>query len=91
MTKSQRPWYVYILQCSDGKFYAGVTTDINERLKTHQEGRGSYFTRCRLPVKVVYSEPHDSQSSARKREMQIKKWGKRNKQELVDGYAGFPH
>lgn len=51
----------YILECSDGSYYVGSTTDIERRLREHNTGRGYDYTKARRPVKVVYTEEHDSE------------------------------
>jgi putative endonuclease len=78
-------WYVYIIQCSDGSLYTGVTTDISRRVKAHNEKSGGSYTRIRAPVKLVYQEPAQNQSTALKREAQIKRWTKEKKLALING------
>ena len=46
-------WVVYILCCSDGKYYTGVTSNIEKRVNAHSAGETSKFTRARLPVKLL--------------------------------------
>ncbi|HZJ84065.1 MAG TPA: GIY-YIG nuclease family protein [Syntrophomonadaceae bacterium] len=66
-------FYVYILSCADNTYYTGYTIDIEQRLKKHNEGKGSKYTRARLPVKLAYLETLSSKSEAMKREIAIKK------------------
>ena len=66
-------WSVYILRCSDGTLYTGITTDLAERLSAHRGGSASRYTRARLPVRLVYQERQPDRSSASKREAAIKK------------------
>src|SRR5882757_869525 len=72
MAINTRQWFVYILKCSDGSLYTGVTTDVKRRSKQHNAGTASRYTRSRLPVRVVYQEPHASRSLALKREWTVK-------------------
>ncbi|NLY71102.1 MAG: GIY-YIG nuclease family protein [Clostridiales bacterium] len=65
--------YVYILECNDGTFYTGWTTDLGRRIEEHNSGKGSKYTRGRLPVKLVYYEVFDYKSDALRREYKIKK------------------
>lgn len=65
-------WRVYIVECGDGTLYTGVTNDIDARIKAHNEGLGAKYTRCRLPVKLLYSENKRNRSTASKREAAIK-------------------
>ncbi len=76
--------YTYILKCSDNSFYTGYTTDLENRLKTHNEGLGAKYTRGRLPVQLVYYETFETKSEALKREIAIKKLTKSQKEKLIE-------
>ena len=76
-------WLVYILRCSDGSLYTGITNDLPKRLKAHAAGKASRYTRSRLPVKVAYSEPQTNKSAALKREAAIKRLRRAEKDGLV--------
>ena len=78
-------WLVYLLRCSDGSLYPGITNDLPKRLKAHAAGRASRYTRSRLPVKLAYSEPQRSKSAALKREVAIKGLRRPEKVRLVAG------
>jgi predicted GIY-YIG superfamily endonuclease len=88
-TPSRRPsrsrWLVYILRCSDGSLYTGITNDLLKRLNAHAAGRASKYTRSRLPVKLAYTEPQKSKSAALKREAAIKRLCRAEKDRLVTG------
>ncbi|WP_040213877.1 GIY-YIG nuclease family protein [Clostridium polynesiense] len=75
--------YVYILQCSDDTLYTGWTNNLEKRLETHSKGKGAKYTRCRLPVKLVYFESHEDKISAQKREYAIKKLTREQKLKLI--------
>ena len=76
-------WLVYLLRCSDGSLYPGITNDLPKRLKAHAAGRAPQYTRSRLPVKLAYSEPQRSKSAALKREAAIKKLRRPQKDQLL--------
>ena len=78
-------WHVYLLRCSDGSLYAGITNDLPKRLKAQAAGKASKYTRSRLPVKLVHSEPQKSKSAALKREAAIKTLRRAEKDRLVAG------
>ena len=78
-------WFVYILRCSDGSLYTGVTTDVKRRSEQHNAGIASRYTRGRLPVRVAYQEPHPSRSLALKREWQVKAMARLEKESLIRG------
>jgi len=78
-------WKVYLLRCSDNSLYTGITRDLNRRLNEHNNNDrlASAYTRARRPVTLVYYEPHSNRSSASKREAEIKKMTKIEKEKLV--------
>ena len=76
-------WFVYILRCSDGSFYTGITTDVGKRLKRHQGGIGAAYTRSHLPVTLIWKESAVSESAARKREAEIKGWTRKEKERFL--------
>jgi putative endonuclease len=79
---------VYILECCDGTYYTGITNRLNWRLKQHQLGKASKYTRARLPVKLVYQEAASDKSHALRREWEVKSWSRTKKQQLVQSYLG---
>lgn len=79
---------VYILKCSDNSLYTGWTDDLPRRLKQHNSGQASKYTRSRLPVEVVYTEKATSKSAALKREATIKQLSREHKLNLCFG-IGF--
>lgn len=79
---------VYILECGDGSLYTGYTNNIDRRLKQHQSGKGSKYTRARLPVTLVYLEYFISKEEAMKREWYIKhKMTRKQKLELIENWS----
>jgi putative endonuclease len=76
--------FVYIVECKDGTFYTGYTTDIERRVEEHNSGTGAKYTRGRYPVILKYQESFTSRSKAQKREYQIKQLPRRKKEELID-------
>jgi putative endonuclease len=69
-------YYVYILECTDGTLYTGITTDVARRFEEHKSGKGAHYTRSHKPVRIVHSEEHGTRSAAQKREAEIKKWSR---------------
>lgn len=76
-------YWVYILQCGDNTLYTGITTDVERRLKEHQNGVGAKYTRGRSPLRVVYREACPDKSSALRREYAIKQLPRAKKLELI--------
>lgn len=75
--------YTYILHCNDGTYYTGWTADLRKRFATHNKGKASKYTRGRLPVKLVYYEEYKTKVEAMKRECEIKKLTRKEKDELI--------
>jgi putative endonuclease len=76
-------WYVYLAQCRDGSLYCGVTTDPERRIATHNAGRGSAYTRSRLPVSLVHLERLANRSKALQREAALKRLSRIQKLALI--------
>jgi putative endonuclease len=68
----EKPWFVYILECQDGSFYTGVTNDLDKRMKTHAEGKGSKYVRNKRFKKLLRTKQCLSKSDAQKAECHIK-------------------
>ena len=72
-----------MVECADGTFYTGWSTDPVRRTKTHNAGRGAKYTRMRRPVKLIYTEELPDRSSAMRRELAIKKYSRKRKKKLA--------
>ncbi|HVR01539.1 MAG TPA: GIY-YIG nuclease family protein [Polyangia bacterium] len=78
-------WFVYVVRCADGSLYTGISTDVPARVAAHNAGRGARYTRSRRPVELVHTERKKSQSTALRREADIKAWPRERKLTLVEG------
>ena len=76
-------WYLYILRCRDGSLYTGITTDVDKRFEAHQAGKGAKYTRGRGPLEIVYREECGDHSAALKRELEVKKLTRAQKENLI--------
>jgi putative endonuclease len=77
-------YYIYILYCADKTLYTGITTNLERRLKEHNNSsKGAKYTRSRRPVEIIFSREHPDRSSASKHEYKIKKMTKSEKLKLV--------
>ena len=77
-------WKLYILRCGDGTLYTGITTDVEKRLEAHRTGKGAKYTRGRGPLELVYREECGDHSAALKRELEIKKLPREEKEKLIE-------
>lgn len=82
--------HVYVLECADGSYYTGYTTDVERRVAEHDAGDGAKYTRGRTPVELVHVETYDSQSAAMQREHEIKQLRRGEKESLVDSSDDEP-
>lgn len=84
MKKSADCWSLYIIEASDASLYTGITTDIERRFDEHLRGfKGAKYFNGRRPLGVVYREDGHSRSSASRREAEIKKLSRAQKQALI--------
>ena len=79
------PWHLYSLRCGDGSYYTGVTTDIGRRIREHQDGKASRYTRTHRPVELVHSEECGDRSRALSRECAVKSLSRQGKEALIGG------
>jgi putative endonuclease len=85
MGVSDKPWFLYVAQCSDGTLYTGVTTDVSRRIHEHNTGsRGAKYTKTRRPVKLIYWIDFETRSSAQKAEYKFKKLTRKQKDEIIN-------
>jgi len=71
---TERTWHIYLLRCADGTLYTGITVDPQRRERCHNAGRGSRYTRARLPVCLLGSIALSSQAEAIRLERRVKKY-----------------
>ena len=79
---------LYILHCSDDTLYTGITNNLEKRLKMHngELAWGARYTSGRRPVELVYQETHEDRSTASKREIEVKRMSRKEKEGLIRGY-----
>lgn len=76
-------FFCYIVECADGTYYTGWSSDPQRRVQQHNKGKGARYTRSRLPVQLVYVESLPDMTSAMQREIQIKQMSRNAKEKLV--------
>jgi predicted GIY-YIG superfamily endonuclease len=84
VSAAEQPWFVYILECSDGSFYTGITNDLERRQQQHNDGTASRYTRSRRPVTLRYQEVCQSRSEALIRECSLRLLSRKEKEDLVN-------
>jgi putative endonuclease len=77
-------WCVYMVRCADDSLYTGIANNIERRLQEHNEGRrGAKYTRARRPVSLVYTEPVADRSAAARREAELRRMSRLEKEALI--------
>lgn len=76
--------FVYLLCCADGSLYCGWTNDLKRRLRAHNAGTGSKYTRTRRPVTLAWFERCESKEAAMSREWHIKRLTREEKIRLTE-------
>jgi len=79
--------HVYVLECADGSFYVGYTTDVPRRVAEHDAGEGAKYTRGRTPVRLVHREAYETRSMALRREHELKSLSRAAKERFVDDFV----
>jgi len=77
----KQKWFVYLLECLDGSYYAGVTTDVDKRMNAHAEGKGSKYVYGKGFKRLIAAIPCKSKSESCKAEYKIKQLSKKEKLE----------
>ena len=78
-------FFVYILKCSDGKFYTGFTNNITRRIEEHQKGLNKLaYTYRRRPIKLIFHQEFNDVFQAKSFERRVKKWSAKKKLALAN-------
>ena len=72
MSEENRIWFIYVLECQNGRLYTGITPDLDERFRKHCTGKGAMFTRLNKPLRIIAAKPCANRSEASKLERVIK-------------------
>ncbi|MET3700045.1 putative endonuclease [Bacillus oleivorans] len=75
--------FIYVLECADGSYYTGYSTDVNKRVLTHNAGKGAKYTRSRLPVTCIYEKAFASKREALQEEYAFKRLSRREKEQFL--------
>ena len=78
-------WYFYIARCQDESLYIGITHDADKRIKRHNQGDGAKWIKQHGNAEIVYTEMYDNYMEAHHREIQVKKWSRKKKDNLING------
>lgn len=79
MPSDDRPWYLYLIECRDGSYYAGITNDLDARYRAHADGKGARYTRSHPPLRLLGARPYPDRAAAARAEWAIKQLPKGKK------------
>jgi putative endonuclease len=82
-----QPWYLYLLECQNGRLYSGITTDLAARFAKHQRGKGAMFTRLNPPRRIVAAMVFENRSEASKAEYRMKQLSAAQKLQTAANWA----
>lgn len=77
-------WFLYLLECNNGAYYAGITNDLDARFATHASGKGARYTRANPPIRIIATKPYPDRSSASVAEAQLKALPRKKKLEYFN-------
>ncbi|HUW98296.1 MAG TPA: GIY-YIG nuclease family protein [Acidiferrobacter sp.] len=78
------PWFVYVLECANGRLYTGITVDLERRFRQHRHGKGAMYTRLNKPYRMLGAKACIDRSEASRLEAHIKKLPAAHKRNLAD-------
>lgn len=78
-----RPWFLYVVECADGSYYTGISTNVARRVKMHNAGRGARYTASRRPVALLASWRYADRVSAMQAEIAFKRQGRPGKERRI--------
>lgn len=79
VSSDERPWYLYLIECRDGSYYAGITNDLNARYRAHADGKGARYTRSHPPLRLLGARAYPDRATASRAEWAIKQLPKGKK------------
>lgn len=78
-------WCLYLLECNNGAYYAGITNNLEARFATHLSGKGARYTRANPPIKIMASKSYPDRSTASIAEAQLKNLPRHKKLQFFEG------
>lgn len=88
MSEPAQGWWLYLLECGDGSWYAGISPDPDARLQLHAAGKGARYTRGRGPLRLIARRLYPDRSTATRAERQLKQLPRTRKLAFFDARSG---
>jgi len=88
VTDTEKSWWLYLIRMANGNLYCGVTTDVNRRFEEHANNplKAAKALRGKGPLELVFTFKAQSKQHAMQLEWKLKKYSKKQKEELVAGF-----
>ena len=77
-------WWLYLVECGDGSWYAGISNDVAARLRAHAAGKGARYTRGRGPFRLLAQRAYPDRAAASRAEWQLKRLPRQRKRAFFD-------
>lgn len=90
MPRSTGPWLLYLIECRDGTYYAGITNDLDARYQAHVSGKGARYTRSHPPLRLIGSRAYENRAAASRAEWEIKQLPRHKKIGYLDAASESP-
>ena len=87
MIPMPQAWYLYLLECQNGRLYSGITTDLAARFDKHKRGKGAMFTRLNPPRRIVAATVFENRSEASKAEYRMKQLSAAQKRQTAASWV----
>ncbi|KAF1718926.1 GIY-YIG nuclease family protein [Pseudoxanthomonas wuyuanensis] len=75
----EKTWYLYLIECRGGAYYAGIARNVEARYQAHANGTGARYTRANPPLRLLASKAYPDHSAAARAEWELKRLPKRKK------------
>jgi putative endonuclease len=86
MSDAPAPWFLYLIECRNGTYYAGITNNVDARYATHAAGRGARYTKANPPLRLLGAKAYPDRSAAARAERAIRQLPRERKLAfLADG------
>ncbi|HEV7775406.1 MAG TPA: GIY-YIG nuclease family protein [Luteibacter sp.] len=85
MSDAPAPWFLYLIECRNGAYYAGITNDVDARYATHVAGRGARYTKANPPLRLLGAKAYPDRSAAARAEWAIRQLPRERKLAFLAG------
>jgi len=86
---TRRDWFLYVVECADGTFYTGISTDVSRRVAEHNAGRGARYTASRRPVRLQAMWRFRNRKNAMQAEIRFKRKTRAAKERTIGVESEF--